>query len=57
MAKPKELQPDIAILFETRPLMIFALCAMLFHFANAPLPSRWSARRLALAISQGGDVR
>jgi len=25
------------ILFETRPLMIFALCAMLFHFANAPL--------------------
>jgi MFS family permease len=24
-------------LFETRPLMIFALCAMLFHFANAPL--------------------
>src|ERR1700677_327792 len=25
------------ILFQTRPLMIFALCAMLFHFANAPL--------------------
>jgi hypothetical protein len=25
------------ILFETRPLMTFALCAMLFHFANAPL--------------------
>jgi MFS family permease len=25
------------ILFETRPLMIFALCATLFHFANAPL--------------------
>jgi MFS family permease len=25
------------ILFETRPLMIFALCALLFHFANAPL--------------------
>jgi MFS family permease len=25
------------ILFKTRPLMIFALCAMLFHFANAPL--------------------
>jgi MFS family permease len=25
------------ILFETRPLMILALCAMLFHFANAPL--------------------
>ena len=25
------------ILFETRPLRIFALCAMLFHFANAPL--------------------
>jgi MFS family permease len=25
------------ILFRTRPLMIFALCALLFHFANAPL--------------------
>ena len=25
------------VLFQTRPLMIFALCAMLFHFANAPL--------------------
>ena len=25
------------ILFQTRPLMIFAFCAMLFHFANAPL--------------------
>ena len=25
------------IVLETRPLMIFALCAMLFHFANAPL--------------------
>ena len=25
------------VLFQTRPLMVFALCAMLFHFANAPL--------------------
>ena len=25
------------VLFRTRPLMIFALCAFLFHFANAPL--------------------
>jgi MFS family permease len=25
------------ILFETRPLVIFGLCVMLFHFANAPL--------------------
>jgi MFS family permease len=25
------------VLIETRPLMIFALCALLFHFANAPL--------------------
>ena len=25
------------VLFQTRPLMTFALCAMLFHFANAPL--------------------
>ena len=37
MAKRKERRPDIAYCFETRPLMIFALCAMLFHFANAPL--------------------
>jgi MFS family permease len=25
------------ILFKTRPLVIFGLCVMLFHFANAPL--------------------
>jgi len=25
------------VLFRTRPLMIFAICALLFHFANAPL--------------------
>ena len=25
------------VLFERRPLMIFAFCALLFHFANAPL--------------------
>ena len=25
------------VLFQRRPLMIFALCAFLFHFANAPL--------------------
>ena len=29
--------PDIGVLFRTRPLMIFALCAFFFHFANAPL--------------------
>jgi MFS family permease len=28
---------DYGILFKTRPLVIFGLCAMLFHFANAPL--------------------
>ena len=26
-----------AVLFKTRPLMIFGVCVMLFHFANAPL--------------------
>jgi MFS family permease len=26
-----------SILFKTRPLVIFGLCVMLFHFANAPL--------------------
>src|SRR5207237_5929346 len=25
------------ILFESRPLVIFGLCVLLFHFANAPL--------------------
>jgi hypothetical protein len=25
------------VLFKSRPLVIFGLCAMLFHFANAPL--------------------
>ena len=32
--------PDAAgfgVLFQSRPLVIFGLCAMLFHFANAPL--------------------
>jgi MFS family permease len=26
-----------SVLFKSRPLVIFGLCAMLFHFANAPL--------------------
>ena len=26
-----------SVLFKCRPLVIFGLCAMLFHFANAPL--------------------
>jgi len=26
-----------SVLFRTRPLMIFAICALLFHFANGPL--------------------
>jgi MFS family permease len=26
-----------SVLFETRPLVVFGLCVMLFHFANAPL--------------------
>jgi len=28
---------DYGILFKSRPLVVFGLCAMLFHFANAPL--------------------
>jgi len=28
---------DYGVLFKSRPLVIFGLCAMLFHFANAPL--------------------
>jgi hypothetical protein len=38
------------ILFESRPLVIFGLCVMLFHFANAPLlplvGQKLAARRL-----------
>jgi hypothetical protein len=29
--------PGWTVLVETRPLLVFACCAMLFHFANAPL--------------------
>jgi hypothetical protein len=29
--------PGWTLLVETRPLLVFACCAMLFHFANAPL--------------------
>ena len=28
---------SFGVLFQSRPLVIFGLCAMLFHFANAPL--------------------
>ena len=28
---------DYSVLFKTRPLIIFGVCVMLFHFANAPL--------------------
>ena len=34
----QEQQPSgYAVLLQSRPLVVFALCAMLFHFANAPL--------------------
>ena len=42
------------VLFETRPLMIFALCAFLFHFANAPLLPL-VGQKLALQFPAGGD--
>jgi len=29
--------PGWTVLVETGPLLVFACCAMLFHFANAPL--------------------
>ena len=37
MAGRKARQPDTGSCSRRHPLMIFALCAMLFHFANAPL--------------------
>ena len=35
--KDGEKPSGYAVLFQCRPLVVFALCAMLFHFANAPL--------------------
>lgn len=39
------------ILFRSRPLLVFALCALLFHFANAPLLPL-VGQKLALAHPQ-----
>jgi hypothetical protein len=47
--RARDLEPDLGaatrpattagygVLFKSRPLVVFGLCAMLFHFANAPL--------------------
>jgi MFS family permease len=37
MAESTAVAAGYGILFKSRPLVIFGLCAMLFHFANAPL--------------------
>jgi MFS family permease len=37
MAKSPTAIAGYSILFKSRPLVIFGLCVMLFHFANAPL--------------------
>jgi MFS family permease len=34
---PAETPSGITVLLQCRPLVVFGLCAMLFHFANAPL--------------------
>src|ERR1700735_1132434 len=44
------------VLFQTRPLMIFALCAMLFHFANAPLLPL-VGHKLGLEVPEEGTAR
>ena len=44
----------LGVLFRTPTLGIFAGCALLFHFANAPLLPL-VGQKLALAISEGGD--
>ncbi len=36
-ATEEEKPSGAAVLLRSRPLLVFALCAMLFHFANAPL--------------------
>ena len=35
--KDTERPSGYAVLLQCRPLVVFAVCAMLFHFANAPL--------------------
>lgn len=43
------------ILFESRPLVIFGLCVMLFHFANAPLLPL-VGQKLAAAFPEGATA-
>ena len=43
-----------SVLFKSRPLIIFGLCAMLFHFANAPLLPL-VGQKLRRRIPEGGD--
>jgi MFS family permease len=43
------------ILFESRPLVIFGLCVMLFHFANAPLLPL-VGQKLAAAYPRGATA-
>ena len=42
------------VLFRTRPLVIFALCAFFFHFANAPAPAAGRTKTRA-SVSERGD--
>jgi MFS family permease len=44
-----------SILFESRPLVIFGLCVMLFHFANAPLLPL-VGQKLAAAFPEGATA-
>ena len=46
------------MLLRSRPLVLFAVCAMLFHFANAPLASagRTEARAVAPGLGDRDDV-
>lgn len=44
-----------SILFESRPLIIFGLCVMLFHFANAPLLPL-VGQKLAAAFPEGATA-
>jgi hypothetical protein len=46
---------SISVLLECRPLVIFGCCALIFHFANAPL-LRAKARLRARGIGDGVDV-
>ncbi len=48
---PLAARGSLSVLFTRRPLLVYAGCAMLFHFANAPLLPRFFMGKPVMAIS------